>query len=109
MKRELKFRAWVDYVGPPEMHYFDLVTRVMQYVAECDVMQYTGLKDKNEKEIYESDILDCFGYLFKVEWNDVLSCFDMTPIKHTNCRNVVYCSSNGEVIGNIHQNPELLK
>ena len=67
--RELKFRAWgkrVKIMGKP-FNFEILIETVlkdtlgttidMSYFDEMELMQYTGLKDKNDKEIYEGDLL----------------------------------------------------
>ena len=66
MNREIKFRAWdkkekkmlynIEYHNGEFFSTFEET----QKPAHCliEVMQYTGLKDKNEKKIYEGDILE---------------------------------------------------
>ncbi|MCP4394518.1 MAG: hypothetical protein GY804_09675 [Alphaproteobacteria bacterium] len=52
--REIKFRAWDNEkkeMTPP----FYLGSELSMMLIDCEVMQYTGSKDKNGKEIYESD------------------------------------------------------
>jgi len=78
------------------------------------LMQYTGLKDKNGKEIYEGDILSFGNWsdtkkpcLFKVYWNAESASFDTWDLRHNKWGGQLDAFS--EVIGNIYENPELLE
>lgn len=84
-----------------------------EFVASETVSQYTGLKDKHGKRIYEGDILkNSDDYLFLIEWNKDDAMYDRidydggTPIATSFCW---YDAKCGEVIGNIYDNPELLE
>jgi uncharacterized phage protein (TIGR01671 family) len=80
------------------------------------IMQYTGLKDKNGKEIYEGDIVYCDYYkeIFKVTWGYFEDCCVMGEtwvLAGLIFEPTVYYYSldkEVEVIGNIYENPELV-
>ena len=73
------------------------------------VGQFTGLLDKNSKEIYEGDFLCGKGGIFRIIWFEPMLRFAAV------CRNCIWYNleeknaSSWEVIGNIYDNPELLK
>ena len=86
-----------------------------------NIMQYTGLKDKNGKEIYEGDIFkydevrDDDGYILdseeyvKVEWVEELGGFHIVNVNdEPYCTVAEALEDDLYVIGNIYENPELM-
>jgi len=129
--REIKFRAW----DGKNIHYWDSVVHPytnaitgtpypklfylpMSYLVgdsnDMVWMQYTGLKDKNGKEIFEGDIVKAdFGVEKmngngKVEWSDG-GYWKFISTKPHKLPSLLHRAFNIEIIGNIHDNPELLE
>ena len=133
MEREIKFRYWdhtTKYMAEVRLLKYETTLAAVEYWDEKGdsytmwntkgvdqyLMQYTGLKDKNGKEIYEGDCLDgiyakgsiewctkCGGFMYIGNENGCLGCTrDLCPI------DVVEDAHKYEIIGNIYENPELL-
>lgn len=80
------------------------------------VGQYTGLTDKNGKKIFEGDVVtDCeYGGVYSVRYfgDNEYPAFDVSPeLETVECNGLSFLSNVNclEVIGNIHDNPELLE
>ena len=133
--REIKFRAWygskmyiVDTLGMNGLGINEhmcfahkisnaFITNETNCVSliGAKFMQYTGLKDKNGKEIYEGDIvrsipfdedkihIRMYGDL-ECYWNNKSCCFQYNSFVPMNWGGI----ESYEIIGNIHENPELL-
>lgn len=105
--REIKFRAYYrrlsdnKWIIEGEYTLKDLTDRGICFDQErIEWVQFTGLYDKNRVEIYEGDILSADNgveSIVSVGWEDMYTYSYFHPVKLF------------EVIGNIHENPELLE
>lgn len=113
MKRQIKFRAWDSYeqvmlsfdelkvLDSEGTSYFDVLSGNYQ---DLTPMQFTGLTDAEDVEIYEGDILTHpeFRTNVVVEWK--------RGAWHLSGWDVIKTDvSPGKVLGNVYQNPELIK
>lgn len=132
MSREIKFRCWngkkmlrvdelvIDPDGKASCYGFDTKWEdgddPRKWVSDGIFMQYTGLKDRNGKEIYEGDIVRCD----KAEWyrSEILFGKDISSLPEyqevvtfdyelLNMRKNDY-ENHWVVVGNVYENPELL-
>jgi uncharacterized phage protein (TIGR01671 family) len=109
--REIKFRFWYSLGMTYELKGNHPVDLCHPFGRGLRIMQYTGLKDKNGKEIYESDIITHSrdGGLAEIIWNEDQACFDICwDDEHDTLPTEMYYHERWEVIGNIYENPELL-
>lgn len=117
-----KFRVWdnVDHMSKP-FTLNELQAGLIQFDSVCPVMQFTGLTDKNGVEIYEDDVVE-----FSSSWDTHVCTVSFSNCKfgfgreikgelgiNDDCDLVSFMNGSGckgyTVIGNIHQNPELLE
>ncbi len=117
MSREIRFRAWDNRSVKGHM----MVVRSLQFNDFLNVnggdplplMQYTGLRDKNGREIYEGDILrGSYDSAYEVRYmgDRDYPAFDVIPDVGSDSNGLSYliAEESVEVIGNIYENPELL-
>jgi len=116
--REIKFRAWDKenkrFWSQEEMTEIGgfYYTYGVGPDDEFELMQYTGLKDKNGKEIYEGDIVKCLHpkllYQTNPEYNEVLHEIKWSTKEGRWTDGHSNFGSGGEIIGNIYENKDLL-
>ncbi len=126
MNREIKFRAWhkdlkkMFKIGQItlekgtwnfEPNDRDFIGMSIPYQPSFVLMQYTGLHDKNGKEIYEGDIVKITGSK-EIDIGKVIYEYNGFTVDVTNMDRyygrVHLLEKFTEVIGNIYENPELL-
>ena len=73
--------------------------------------QYIGANDKNHKDIFEGDIVkSCDNHIYRIKWDNQRAMFYLrNDITHASADFYHYFASDLEIIGNITDNPELLK
>lgn len=156
MIRDIKFKIWdkeqkkfleINWEGEDTRHtkgkanicYSDRVYVTLSgyvnedgwpYEVDADILQYTGLKDKNGKEIYEKDIVkvtinnktfnawivfemgsfmianDDITYYIDDNWNDNVKCLSELAWEQEEFEDRIYCL---EVIGDTYQNIDLIE
>ncbi len=118
--REHKYRAW-DKVEKEMTPWEDILGNLWLYVSgnyaeKYPLMQYTGLKDKNGKEIYEGDIVEQWQRKFPFDVEEYYSEKGAVEYKAFLGRYVFGSRAleednleRAEVIGNIYENTELLE
>jgi len=125
MNREIKFRAWdkkenemLNDFSTFTDDFTDIFNETIEYKKESlELMQYTWLKDKNWKEIYEGDIIATSN-----DWKDHADVWEQeimweveftydwyTQLGQHDYLDSMYNKDYLEVIWNIYENPELIK
>lgn len=116
-----KYRAWLkedkEMIDVEEINFFngefDFIGDAITWMCksdDCVLMQSTGLRDKNGKEIFEGDIIDSEDGILSgvVEFRPDLGMFVSTLIKYNNFERLCNVADSVHIIGNIWEDGELL-
>jgi uncharacterized phage protein (TIGR01671 family) len=138
--REIKFRAWDGEVMSDPFTLGDVSDGLVYQgcaafgyeafdIVDKEIMQYTGIKDKNGKEIYEGDVIrlvyihdegggwksnsnEIGKVYFDTTWGVKFDCVDhtqRTADSHWKLKKSTFRDAcDVEIIGNIYENPELI-
>lgn len=125
--REIKFRAWNEKYGEwldPAEHVIYADDGSVAEVCDLELVefvvknvkleQFTGLHDKNGKEIYEGDIVKCVArgsndvFIMEVAYSNDWAMFYIHSNNHKP-RGLSVAFYGLKVIGNVHENPELIE
>lgn len=119
MKREIKFKAWdkvnnrfcnheflistinggvIDIVGVSTDQDVNLINE------DIELLQFTGLKDKNGVEAYHKDIVASGKKHYTIEWQDEEARFWLAPLNHSGTWKFMDELNHMKIIGNTYEN-----
>ena len=114
-----KFRAWNSETKEIEVfNTYEEISELFLALSADDgfysIMQSTGLRDKNNKDIFEGDVVDYKGRKALVRWHGSYASFIFRFVDELQKRNAEWkplylAYMKFEIVGNIYENPELLE
>ncbi|OSB09009.1 YopX family protein [Clostridium botulinum] len=118
--REIKFRAWDKEFKKWSKMVLEYEIKDINYYTDYEWMQYTGIKDKNDIEIYEGDILHIEIKDKTIENKIIASSNEV--VEYKDCKFGIvwgwhrdfigldgFCNATFEVIGNVYEDSKLLQ